>query len=291
MTSFLPFVDCTSCNLHPYSFEVLNRHLDDNRRVVRSHLPPEMLGMIGDVGAVVLKNAICDEQIEELRQAVDNLLNTDVARPWRRAEPSRSYGGIYLRNVHAFDTRFLPLLDDLPIVGNIRALIGPRIRLRSYSARITGFTPNEATRWHRDQRSSVVPRPVLFTDPHVIVALVYLDSANHDTGRLGLIPGSHRWVSTLPEHLGFEDSLPGAINLEVDKGTVVLVDAALYHRALPHLSTAQRRVLILHFGPSYFVEGESTPLPPEPAFASLLKAAQSSGDSATLEIFGYGGPM
>jgi phytanoyl-CoA hydroxylase len=99
----------------------------------------------------------------------------------------------------------------------------------------------------------------LYTDPPDIVGLWFaLEDATLENGCLWAIPGGHklglrsRWVRHLTGEMDFEvfDSIPGAqeklVPLEVEKGSLVVLNGLLPHKSLANRSNKSRHAYTLH---------------------------------------------
>jgi phytanoyl-CoA hydroxylase len=99
----------------------------------------------------------------------------------------------------------------------------------------------------------------LYTESNAIVGLWFaLEDATVENGCLWAIPGGHRvglksrWVRDDEGGMKFDvfDSSPWAedklIPLEVNKGTLIILDGLLPHKSLPNRSAKSRHAYILH---------------------------------------------
>ena len=147
------------------------------------------------------------------------------------------------------DEVFLGFLKFQPVLSITRAMMGPLVRLRGLSARISypGDGRYHQTPWHQHLRVVPEPLPPWFSQPHCIDGLIYLDDLNADTGPVAVVPGSHNWLDREPpdtyEPIGSE------VKVCVKAGGGVLIHGNLPHRALPTLNV-KSRMLILSYTPN-----------------------------------------
>ena len=89
------------------------------------------------------------------------------------------------------DPVFLELLKYPPVLSVCRVMMGPLVRLRGLTARISfpGAELQEPN-WHQHMRVVSKPLPPWFSQPHAIDALIYLDDIDDDTGPVCIVPGS-----------------------------------------------------------------------------------------------------
>ena len=150
----------------------------------------------------------------------------------------------------AWDDAFLELLKlDLPI-KIIRSLIGNNIQLimQNIITNAPGHL-NDQHKWHRDlnYQHFVSSRPIALN------FLVALDDFTIENGATIVLPGSHRNESFPSDQ--FIDK--HKVHLSAPKGSVILMDAMLYHRSGGYNSTSQsRRDLVPLFGTLTDIEKE-----------------------------------
>jgi hypothetical protein len=173
--------------LHRYAFSIVDK---DNRmpeRVVLSLLSPAELQEVSESGFALLAGLLTPSQVEAFKSCVDRVRATRYPASTGDTYRSGRYGGQYLRDLHAYDTESWPLLMSTPILGTVRSLLGPRIVMRSYSARVTYPGSMSTTIWHADQRAGIEPAAPWFTRPRSVTVIVYLDRADANSGRTFLV--------------------------------------------------------------------------------------------------------
>jgi hypothetical protein len=181
---------------------------------------------------------------------------------------------------------FMRMLKFAPTLSVARASLGPRVRIRSFSARVAvPGLPNQETDWHFHQRVVPDPLPPFFSPPETLDVLIYLDDADAANGQLCVIPGSHRWHEQDLQS-GIKEDMPGQIVLTLPAGSGVFTHGNLWHRAGPTLPQGTlRRMLILGYGPCCMQWSIFGGLSPDGLVAARLKDA----DEETKELLGATG--
>lgn len=276
--------------IYEYNFEVFNEDLKKRHRTIRSILSPSEIKSFCETGYLLLEDLIEPAVIEELREATEDLRQKKYGESQKSTYSSQSFAGQYLREPHTFDCRFWKLLDRQPIIDSVRAILGPRIVMRSYSVRITFQSSQAGTKWHRDQRSLVNPPPPLFTEPNVITALLYLDDADDNCGPTFLIPNSYRQLKIIPSENYF-DTLEEQIKLCPRAGSVLLFHSAMWHRGGANgMNGHLRRMIIQQFAPAWSQRSSFEPVDTS-LLEDLIRQARDEEDEEMLEILGFGGYM
>src|SRR5262249_4495778 len=123
--------------LHEYQFSIINSDEKMPVRVARSLLDPETLQRVAAHGYFRIEGLWARDELEGFRACTDRVRALRYGNDERSTYSSGRFGGQYLRDLHAHDDRAWPLLVGTPLVDTVRSILGPRIVLRSYSARIT----------------------------------------------------------------------------------------------------------------------------------------------------------
>ena len=271
------------------TYNVMRDRLGDASRVreVEVHATPEELDSLDEDGFLVRERAVEGDWLDELRSAIDKLADAEWPRirPYNDDNlPERSWGAI-LRHLLDKDATFHRLIAWPPALSVARAMMGPLIRVRGTHARITfaGQEPQDIP-WHQHLRVVPKPLPRWFSQPHAIDCLIYLDELNDETGPLSVIPGSHRWLDHEAPRQHYA-SLPDEKVLRMPAGSMVIIHANLWHRALPTLQ-GRRRMIILSYTPSWLRESPHGGPAPEDGLTRDLIA---DGDREMRELLGHEG--
>jgi hypothetical protein len=99
--------------------------------------------------------------------------------------------------MHRHET-FLQLAFWEPVLSIVRAMLGPRVRVRHCQSRVSwpsaqavvGETSNDSS-WHHHMRHVPKPLPPFWSYPHRVDCLIYIDELNEQTGGLYVVPSTH----------------------------------------------------------------------------------------------------
>jgi ectoine hydroxylase-related dioxygenase (phytanoyl-CoA dioxygenase family) len=271
---------------HVVSYEVLNQKPNgsDRHREIDVHASVEELEQLAREGYLVREGLFQGEALCGLQNALDRLEEAERAKFKEDPSKERSWGHIP-RHLMDKDPVFLDLLKCPPVLSVARAMMGPLVRLRGLSARISYPGPVlHETPWHQHLRVVSKPLPPWFSRPHALDALIYLDDLNAQTGAVEIVPGSHSWLDKEPPD-GHYESVDGALEVRVKAGGVVMIHSNLWHRALPTLG-AKRRMLILGYTPTWL---RGSPHGGEPPAGGLTQTILESDDEEGRILLGKGG--
>lgn len=275
---------------YDYHFDVLNPDDPMPRRHVVSPLSPAQVEAVAKDGYALLRSFVDPQLVRAFGEIVDSIRRSVYGNSNGDTYGSGRFGGQYIRDLHAVDWAAWPLLLESGIPDLVRSLLGPRLVLRSYSARITHPDSESSTIWHADQRARVVPTPPWSSDAPSATVIVYLDAADAESGRTELVPGSHtRWQLPVEDALGPEDR-GAVVTVDGRPGDLIVFHGALWHRAGPTYA-GPRRILNLQFAPSWSRRSLFTTEPAEPAWRRAADDALVAGRSDELELLGLGGYM
>lgn len=269
------------------NYRVRSSDLVNSRRTVNVMASAEQVDRLGRDGYLVRERLFEGEQLEQLRAALDEVIETEHDGSVNGSDDmSRRYGGLYLGQLMEKHRTFLELVNCQPIVSVVRAVLGPHVQLRGVSARVTfPDQPNQETQWHFHQRLVPEPLPPFFSLPQTIEALIYLDDVDLANGPLCVVPGSHQWLETELSRDDYDDK-PGQVVLPLPAGSCVMVHGSLWHRALPTQPEGTvRRLLIVGFGPIWMRAWSRQ----EGAASPLIDALLANADEETRELLGHGG--
>ncbi len=274
---------------HKRQYEVLNQHNSDGETgqhwKIEVHATAEELETFADTGYLVREDIFQGEALEKLRDALDRL----EEREWEKRDSAiagkRGWGFIP-RHLMDKDEVFLDLLKFQPTLSIARAMMGPLVRLRGLSARITypGDDREHQTPWHQHLRVVSKPLPPWFSRPHCMDCLIYLDDLNEDTGAVAVVPGSHNWLDKGTPHT--YGPVEGEIELRVNAGGAVLIHGNLWHRGLPTLN-AKRRMLILSYTPTWLRKSPHGGPPPEDGLTQDFLKEADFEERMLLGVGGY----
>ena len=190
---------------HKLQYKVLNQHNPNGETgqhwEIDVYATPEELETFAERGYLVREGLFQGEALEKLRDALERL----EEREWEKRDSAiagKKGWGFIPRHLMDKDEVFLELLKFQPTLSIARAMMGPLVRLRGLSARITypGEDREQQTPWHQHLRVVSNPLPPWFSRPHCLDSLIYLDDLNEDTGAVAVVPGSHNWLDRATPH-------------------------------------------------------------------------------------------
>lgn len=234
---------------HTLTYRIRDSHKGFPVREVEVLATPGEIHTLVRDGYLVRERLVPRDRVERLRAALEEVVARDD-RP--ETGGGRAFGGIFLRHLADKHPAFLEMVDFPPAVSVARALFGPLVQLRGFTARIcTPDTPGQETEWHFHLRLVPDPLPPMFSPPQALDALIYLDDLDDATGPFCVIPGSHRWLERDLGRHEYDDH-PEQVVLRLPAGSMVLAHANLWHRALPtRPGAASRRLLLFGYSPAY----------------------------------------
>ena len=156
-----------------------------------------------------------------------------------------------LRNFVEADPKFANLIDHPAYVGMVYDLYGEMLKLQLSELFVraprVGARPE---RWHIDG-PHVVPYAAFASDTpmQVKVGIWLTDVLQPNTGNLAFVPGSHR--QQYFDGYDTDEPVEGEVQLLVRRGSLTLMNTALWHRTVQNDSTAKRVTLYLGYSPSW----------------------------------------
>jgi ectoine hydroxylase-related dioxygenase (phytanoyl-CoA dioxygenase family) len=273
-------------NLH---YEVLNHHNPNGETgqlwEVEVHATPNELQSFAEMGYLIREGLFQGEALEKLRNALERL----EEREWEKrdsAKAGKKGWGFIPRHLMDKDEAFLELLKFQPTLSIARAMMGPLVRLRGLSARITypGDDREHQTPWHQHLRVISNPLPPWFSRPHCIDCLIYLDDLNEDTGAVAVVPESHNWLDKGSPNS--YEPVENEVELRVKAGGGVLIHGNLWHRGLPTLN-AKRRMLILSYTPTWLRKSPHGGAQPEDGLTHTFLEDADQEERMLLGVGGY----
>lgn len=237
---------------HKINYKIINYNLPDPYVPVDVYATDAELASLSDSG-FIHKRAMFDcKAVDQLRAAVDELVQVEMENPDREYYPGN---GIFIRYLIDKHPAFREFLKFEPILSVARAMLGPQIQLMDMVARVTFLDePQQKLMWHIHNRVVPDPLPPFFAHPHSLDALIYLDDSDEKSGSLCVIPGSHKYI-----HMDIpfrnHDDRPGQAVVSTSAGDCIFAHSNLWHRVVSSNETIpgkRRRVLLLGFMPAWF---------------------------------------
>ena len=235
-------------------------------------------------GFLERQRLVPEHELVRLRAAFDDV----IAKDDRPEHGGASFGGTFVRHMEDKHPLFFELIAFPPVLSVMRALLGPNVQLRGITGRLCRpEEPNQQTEWHFHQRVIPNPLPPLFSRPHTIDALLYLDDVDEHNGPLCVLPGSYQRLHDEHRTNDFTDYAEQVV-LELPAGSVVFVHGSTWHRTKPtHPTGRPRRMIILGYGPSWIKPSIYGEKPANGLTAQRLPEA----DDELKELLGVSGYM
>jgi hypothetical protein len=193
-------------------------------------------------GLLVIDGAFSEQEMEAWRGAILCV---------QSAAGARADGYFTLRNFVGADPAFAALIDHSAYVGLVYDLYGEMLKLQLSELFVRppgdGARPE---RWHIDG-PRVLPYAVFAPAAplQVKVGVWLTDVLEPNMGNLSFVPGSHR--QEYFDAYDTDETVPGEEQLLVRRGSLTLMNTALWHRTVPNESTATRMNLYLGYSPSW----------------------------------------
>lgn len=235
--------------------------MTDTTVLDRGLLTPEQVAQFDRDGYLVLRQRIDPDLLGRLRSASDRWIADGLARgpvpgtDWLFAD--RPTGPALWRVDYIHDKgepASLELLGSRAVLGIAEALAGPDFVPTYESMVIKAAGDGAPVPWHQDA--------VHHRRHRLFNVDVYLDDSRSGAGALHVIPGSQRQrtdACALAETHGWQ--LPGAIEVEMQAGDVLVHDDMVVHGSPPASGNALRRTVYLEFRPAQSIldDGPWTP--------------------------------
>lgn len=264
-------------------YRILSQYLATQQRDVEVHATPQEIQQLVNQGYLVRESLFTEEGLACLRSAMDAV---EAAERQGKDVTSRRFGGLFIRYLADKHPTFCSMLKFQPTLSVARAVLGPLVQIRGFSARISyPNEPNQETQWHIHQQVISDPLPPFFVHPHGLDCLIYLDELNDANGPLCFLPSSHWNTRYHTPNEDFEDK-PGQIVVRAPAGSCVIIHSNLWHRALPTTPAGRkRRLIIMTYTPTWMKQAPYGVRPETGLTADL----RQNGDEEVREILGVGG--
>jgi len=201
-----------------------------------------------DLGYVVIRNALPQEQVNELLQVIEELRESLENDPKR----SKVEGGLNIRPIIEKHPAFMDLLICPNTFAAVTKLLG-HYNIQLQQSNLIEAHPSverRLTGWHSDGGMPSIGVNGIRAFGSLKVAYFLRDLTEPDMGQLMLAPGSHR-VQGAPPFLPDESNPAGAIQIQANAGDAVIFQQGIWHAAAPNYSTQSR--IALYYGYSYRV--------------------------------------
>lgn len=218
-------------------------------------LRAEQVDFYREHGYLVLERQITPAQLNGLREAVNELLagasqvsENNALYDLEDTHTPQSPRVRRLKAPHLHHPAFANLIRDERLIGPMRALLGPSLRLQNVKLNLKSAGYGAAVEWHQDW--AFYP----YTNDDVLALGVMLDDFTPDNGPMMVLPASHR--GPVYDHVGngvfcgaidvaaagirLEDAVP----LTGPAGSITLHHARLVHGSALNTSGRPRNFLL-----------------------------------------------
>lgn len=264
-------------------YRVLSQYLATRERTVDVHATPQEIQQLVNQGYLVRERLFTEEGLECLRTALDEIEATE--RQGKNVS-GRGFGGLFIRYLADKHAVFRDMVKFPPTLSIARAVLGPLVQIRGFSARISyPNEPSQEVQWHIHQQVISDPLPPFFVHPHGLDCLIYLDDLNDANGPLCFLPASHWNTRYHTSNEDYEDK-PGQVIVRAPAGSCIMIHSNLWHRALPTTPQgSKRRLVLITYTPTWMKQAPYGVKPQNGLTQELLQR----GDEEIRELLGVGG--
>lgn len=220
-----------------------------NQRALSYYLTPAQIAFFDTNGYLILRNWITGELLASLQKAATNWIKMGLVAD--QTDPDYSdflfaprSGGKVMYRVNYLHSKgeeaSLQLLGSPHLLAIAESLCGPDFVPTYESMVFKQAGDGETIEWHQDTVHSRQHRIFNFD--------LYLDPSTKDGGALRVIPGSQKQIqdtSKLREDQNW--NVPGAVEVEMEAGDVLLHDVMLVHGSPGVIGGNLRRTLYYEF--------------------------------------------
>ncbi len=132
---------------HTVSYEIMtNVESEDKERSFKVLATPQEIDQLAEQGHLIREALFRGEQLERLRNALDEVEAAEVTAGSSVISRSGRFGGWFPRHLMDKHPAFLELLDFQPMLSVARAVLGPFVRIRNVGGRVSyPGEPNQET--------------------------------------------------------------------------------------------------------------------------------------------------
>ena len=277
----------TQAKNYTLHYHINSQYLSSTERSVEVHATPQEIRQFAEQGYLIRERLFQGAELDTLRTALDELESEEMVRSDTGGiHTMGGFGGLFIRHLMDKHVVFRDMLKFEPLLSVARAMLGPLVQIRGFSARIAyPQHPNQGTQWHIHQQVVPDPLPPFFSYPHGLDCLLYLDDISDANGPLCVLPGSHLQPHLSMPNGDFADK-PRQIEIKLLAGSVVMLHSNLWHLAKGmQAHGTKRRLVIITYTPTWLRMAPYGTKPQD----GLLRDLENSGDAETRELLGFGG--
>ena len=183
-------------------------------------------------GYLILEDFMSDSLLQRLRERTDDLFATEgenAGSEFRKEENANR-----LANLVAKGEVYQEIVCMQPVLSHIAGVLRPRFKLSSLNARTAPPRSDSHQPLHVD--GGLLPDERGYS---VCNTVWMLDDFTAGNGALRVIPGSHRWG----RRPGLDEVHPGETLITARAGTVVVMNAHMWHGGTANRTDKPRRAL------------------------------------------------
>lgn len=185
-------------------------------------------------GFAVIPDALAMNQVDDLNERLDDVYLTQCNEVGGEASLLNIVDSDIVRCPLAYDSAFLDLAVNPLITSVAREALGQNIVLLMQNGIINRPNrPQPQTRWHRDLNY----QHWVSSKPLAISALACLEDFTVETGGTVFLPASHKFK----DFPSLELVEIAAVFIEARKGSIIVFDSMVFHRAGVNQSSRIRR--------------------------------------------------
>lgn len=197
-------------------------------------------------GYLTVPNALSSATVEELNEAIDELVDGEMSRE----ETTHRWSGLLPRS-----RVFLNLIDNPPVLPFLEKLLGPRLRLdHEYTDVIRSGLGPIGARLHGGAAPFDPAQYYWSSDGRLhsglLVVAYNLKDVGPEDGGFACVPGSHKAAFPFPEEWKeLTDLHPCVRQVTGPAGTAIIFTEALTHGTLPWRGGDERRTVFYKYSP------------------------------------------
>ena len=193
---------------------------------------------LDEQGFLVLPNLMTPELLTRLRNRIDELFTEEGSLSG--SEFKQEPGARRLANLVNKGRIFEDIIQTPEVLDAMEHVLGPRFKLSSLNARSADPFSASDQPLHAD--SAAISDEAGYW---VCNSVWMLDDFTAENGATRMVPGSHRWRRLPPPELF--DSYPGQELVTGPAGTVVIMNAHMWHGGTANRTQAPRRAMHVYY--------------------------------------------
>ena len=195
---------------------------------------------------ILSKSGLIVENLDTYRKVIDCLIEKESWRGgWEGKEEYMKYKKIFQQGTHRLgnlfnkNKLFLKLLEDKNILKVLYSILGDDLKIGGLDFRepLKGMGLQDLhIDWIPKKNKNEIEN---------IVCYIALDDTDENNGTLRVVPGTHKKLGWIDEHQEDKSSHPEEKLVNTKAGSVILMDANLWHGGTTNISGNRRRVLYM----------------------------------------------